>query len=268
VSEPVIDVLEEAWGQLEALGEQLDETQWKLPTDCPGWSVQDNLAHITGTELALLGEPGPPEPDKEFPYVKNVVGQLNEPWIESMRSMPGKEVLDRFRDATRRRLEVLRAMDADEWDELGWTPAGEGPYREFMNIRALDSWVHLQDMRRALGLPGDQSGLVADHALGRMKMAMGYVVGKKAAAPDGSTIVFEVTGPTTDTFAVGVDGRAALLDDPPDDPAVTLRMDFETYAVLGCGRRDPAEALSAGEVEISGDRELGESVVRNLNFMI
>ncbi|KAA0234604.1 MAG: hypothetical protein JJLCMIEE_03077 [Acidimicrobiales bacterium] len=53
--EPIIAVLEQVWAALDALGQQLGEEQWKTPTDCPGWTVQDNLAHIAGRELALLG---------------------------------------------------------------------------------------------------------------------------------------------------------------------------------------------------------------------
>ena len=35
----------------------LDETEWKPPTECPGWTVQDNLVHITALERFILGDP-------------------------------------------------------------------------------------------------------------------------------------------------------------------------------------------------------------------
>ena len=48
-----IDKLEAIWRSVSALGAQLDEAQWKLPTDLAGWTVQDNLAHLIGTERRL-----------------------------------------------------------------------------------------------------------------------------------------------------------------------------------------------------------------------
>src|SRR5689334_6829527 len=55
----VVDALSGVWSSMQQLGDTLDETQWKLPTDCPGWSVQDNLAHIVGIESVIMGLPEP-----------------------------------------------------------------------------------------------------------------------------------------------------------------------------------------------------------------
>ena len=92
-----------------------------------------------------------------------------------------------------------------------------------MAIRVFDCWYHDQDIREALDRPGFLEGDVADLALGRIPTkALPYVVGKKASAPQGTTVVFDVTGEPPIEAAVGVDGRAALLagrtggtDDPP-----------------------------------------------------
>src|SRR5206468_5615628 len=46
----LVDMLEHVWGSIADLGSGLDEAQWKQPTDCPGWTVQDNLVHITALE--------------------------------------------------------------------------------------------------------------------------------------------------------------------------------------------------------------------------
>ena len=53
----VVDALADVWASMQRLGDELDEAQWKLPTDCPGWTVQDNLAHILGIESVILGLP-------------------------------------------------------------------------------------------------------------------------------------------------------------------------------------------------------------------
>ena len=38
-----IDKLALCFASLSELGAQLTEAQWKLQSDCPGWTVQDNL---------------------------------------------------------------------------------------------------------------------------------------------------------------------------------------------------------------------------------
>ena len=48
-----IDKLEMIWHSVSSLGSELDERQWKLPTDLAGWTVQDNLAHLIDTERVL-----------------------------------------------------------------------------------------------------------------------------------------------------------------------------------------------------------------------
>ncbi|MGZ4766576.1 MAG: maleylpyruvate isomerase N-terminal domain-containing protein, partial [Ilumatobacteraceae bacterium] len=57
-----IDKLEAIWRSTALLGDELDEREWKLATDLPGWTVQDNLAHLIGTERSLQGLPAAAAP--------------------------------------------------------------------------------------------------------------------------------------------------------------------------------------------------------------
>src|SRR5207244_31258 len=109
-----------------------------------------------------------------------------------------------------------------DWDREGFTPEGPGPYRQFMAIRVFDCWYHDQDIREALDEPGYLDGPVADLTLGRIPpKGLPYVVGKKAAAPPGSTVVFEVDGwpPLVAAVRVPPEGRAVVLDSAPPDEA-------------------------------------------------
>jgi uncharacterized protein (TIGR03083 family) len=162
----------------------------------------------------------------------------------------------------------LRAMPDEAFDEVGFTPEGEGPYRRFMEIRLFDCWVHEQDIRRALGRDGHLDGPIAEHSVHKIAAAAGYVIGKKAAAPEGSTVVIDVHGPTTLVVPVVVEGRARVLDEAPADPTVTLHLDTATYVALGCGRWDADRALEEGDVRVVGDEVLGRAVLENLSFTI
>jgi uncharacterized protein (TIGR03083 family) len=95
-----VERLEEVWSSTGRLGDSLTESQWKAPTECPGWDVQDNLAHIVGLESLLLGRPVPDAVAPDHAHVKNDMGRTNELWVEAFRGRPGAEVLDEFRSVT------------------------------------------------------------------------------------------------------------------------------------------------------------------------
>ncbi len=264
MSEPAIALLETVWGSIAALGADLTEEQWDTATECPGWSVRDQVSHIIGLERMLAGlDTEPPATDGEL----DGVAAFNEAQIAPRRSRPGAEVLAEMNDICAQRLEMLRSMPAEKWDEVGFTPVGEGPYRMFMQVRAFDCWVHEQDMRRALGIPGHLSGPVVDFCLDWHARNMGYVVGKKVGAPEGSSVVFDIDGDAESPRAVAVvDGRAKPTP-PPDNPTVTIRADVDTYNALCCGRTDAANALNSGLVALNGDLDLGQQVVLNLRYV-
>jgi uncharacterized protein (TIGR03083 family) len=269
MTEPVIEVLAAVWADVATVCGGLTDAQWKLPTDCPGWSVQDQVAHMIGTEMMLCGEEPQLADIGHAPHVRNDIGKFNEQWVVLYRNRSGPETLADFRRVTARRLDALRALPAEEWDKEGFTPEGPGPYRQFMAIRAFDCWYHDQDIREAIEQPGFMQGPVADFALARIPpKGLPYVVGKKADAPQGATVLFDVAGDPRIVAAIGVEGRAALLPEPPADPTTTITLDRRTFARLAGGRWSGEDARTRGEVAVTGDPELGERVVDNLAFTI
>ncbi len=270
-TEPLIALFDDVWSDIAGVCDGLTDEEWNRATDCPGWSVRDNVAHMIGTERMLLGEQPDAPPVEDAPHLRNDIGKVNEQWIAGYRDRPGAEVLDEFRAVTARRLDLLRALGPEDWDREGFTPEGPGPYRLFMEIRVFDCWYHDQDIREALGRPGYLEGPVADLSLGRIPpKGLPYVVGKKAGAPAGSTVVFEIVGTAPIVGAVHVppEGRAVLLDGVPEDRSVIIELDRRTFARLAGGRWSGDRARAEGVVRVEGDRALGERVVDNMAFTI
>ena len=264
--EPVVELLAEEWQAIAALGRELDDGEWNLPSECPGWSVKDVLSHVVGTERSLLGDPQPPDPGP-VEHVHNPVGALNEAWVVSLRPLGGAELLAQFEQVTGRRLDELRSMAPERFDRPGPSPIGQVPYREFMAVRVMDCWVHEQDMRVATGRPGHAEGPVAMLALGRIASAMGYVVAKKAAAPQGTEVCFELLRSPLERVGVVVrDGRGVMEE--VKQPTSEIQMDAELFWRLACGRVTGDAALDAGIVGLRGDLDLAARVVRNMTFMI
>ncbi len=267
--EPVVDHLAQVWASVVEAGERLDAGQWERETDCPGWSVKDQLSHLIGIEHMLLGDPAPPALTELPPHVHNDFGAVNESWIEARRAVPGDEVLAEFVDVTDQRLRALAAMGAAEFDEVGWSPVGQVPHRRFMETRVLDSWAHEQDIRRAVGRPGGRNGPVEDIVLDQCARAMPYVVGKRVAPPDGTRVLFVVTGVLGRSISVSVAGGRASIDDTPPggEPAVILDMDQDTFWRLGFGRVAAGDAMAGGHVRMDGDIALGRRVLESMAFM-
>jgi uncharacterized protein (TIGR03083 family) len=265
MTDPVIHQLEREWSIISTLLRGLTDEQWHTPTALPGWTVQDCVSHITGTERQMMGDDAPAVDIAHLEHVKNPFGEIVEVWVEARRSLAPAEVLAEFNEQIARRLDDLHAMSDDELAAVIPSPLGEMPYREFLKVRVFDSWMHEQDIRRAIDQPGNLDGPIVDVALERFKGALGYVVGKKAGAPDGSTIVFALEGGPGGAIALEVAGRARVVDDMPDSPTVRVVLPFEAFIALGGGRCGPEDAIAAG-ARLEGDEELGHRVLEALPF--
>jgi uncharacterized protein (TIGR03083 family) len=157
-------------------------------------------------------------------------------------------------------------MGEEEFSAPANTPIGPADYRRFMQIRVFDCWVHEQDVRDAIGRPGHEDGPVVEQSVDEIVRALGFIVGKKAAAPAGSSVTFELTGPVVRTVHVAVDGRAGVVDRLPGPATATVALGSRLFTRLACGRVDPAQKL--GEVHLAGDIDLGRRVVTSLPFTI
>src|SRR6187551_853603 len=123
----LVDMLEHVWRTMAELGAGLDETEWKAPSECPGWSVQDNLVHITALEKFSMGDPLPSQDvHDDLPHVKNDIGRSNERWIESRRAWTGADALAEFVATTDARIAGLRELDDAGFAADSWTPMGPG----------------------------------------------------------------------------------------------------------------------------------------------
>jgi uncharacterized protein (TIGR03083 family) len=257
---PAVDLLARTWDSVEALCAGLTEEEWKTPTECPGWSVQDNISHVVDYESRLLGRPGPEHEVGDLPHLKNPMGSSNEIGVDWRRQFTGAEVLAEFREVTAARREQLGTLTADDLKSEVQTPVGPGTLADLLQLRLMDTWSHEQDIRRALGRPGHVTGSSADGAVAYFTKLLPYIVGKKAGAPDGAAVVFEVDDRVIPVEVTG--GRAHTREVAPESATVRLVMDTATFAALVGGR-----TTSLDGVTLEGDTDLGQRVVTNMGVM-
>ena len=209
------DLLRHEFGSLAALCSPLSDDQWDLATCLPGWTVQDVLSHVIGTESMLAGEPAPTVDISHLDHMKNPVAEANEVWVESMRPRSAApRCSTASAEVTGRRLAALDAMTQADFDAPSWTPVGrDETYGRFMRIRHYDCFMHEHDIRDALGLPAEAGPApTSSRPSTRWRPASGYIVGRRASMPEGSRVRIDLTGPVSRTYLVLVEGRATVVD--------------------------------------------------------
>ena len=138
------------------------------PTECPGWTVHDNVAHMIGTERMLLGEqPAPPAASVTRRTCATTSARRTSSGSRRTAAGRAPKLLDEFRVGHR---PPPRRAARDDPPRTGTRRASRpkvpGPYRQFMAIRVFDCWYHDQDIREAIDRPGFLDGAVADLSLG------------------------------------------------------------------------------------------------------
>ena len=255
----------EALNALTELCTPLTEEQWKTSTDCPGWTVQDNISHLIGIERMLLGKPATEHRAPKFDYIKNPIGEHNEHEIDARRSLSGSEVFTEWKATVEERANQLRQADAEYFARPMMMPTGPGTLGDFLDIRILDIWIHDQDIRRALGLSGNHGGPCAEHTIDRLIRTLPIVIGKRAATPEGKTVAIIITGAVKRTIYITViDGRAKIVSDAPHDLLCEISLDSTAFTALATGRKNATEVSWTS----AGDSHLANSIVSQLNMMI
>ena len=263
----IVGLLGSEWSAIADLLAGLEPDAWSAPA-LPGWDVHDVVAHMVGTERSLDGSQFPPVPDgTEFgDHVRNDIGKANEGWILSLRGRSHADLLADFRAITAKRLASLTAMSAGQFYAPSWTPAGDGTYGRWMAIRVFDCWMHEQDIRIATGLPGHENGPEAEQSLAEVIGALGYIVGKRGRAPDGSSVLISLTGPIERDLRVVTAGRAKVVDVLDGPPTATITLPSSLFLRLAGGREDPQAALD--QITLGGDVALARQIATNLAFTI
>jgi uncharacterized protein (TIGR03083 family) len=266
--EASVRLLASEFDALEQLCASLDDPQWELRSVLPGWSVRDVVSHVVGTEAMLLGEEVPSVELSGHDHVRNPVAEVNERWVESMRPLSPAEMRSRLHSVTAQRMEVLSAMTQADFDAPSWTPVGnDETYGRFMRIRHFDCTMHEHDIRATIGAPARLEPDALRSCLDEVETGLGYIVGRRAAIPDGSRVRIDLSGAAPTRYSVVVDGRAAVVPSFDGEPTVALEMPADLFLRLTGGRAD-GEARIPSEVRRSGDPELAERLATHLAFTI
>jgi uncharacterized protein (TIGR03083 family) len=203
---------------------ELDDDQWRAPSRCAGWSVQDVVAHLVGVNAfwrasiaAGLGG-APTRVLVDFDPVGTP--QL---MIEPMRVLAPHAVLLQFVESNEALLEVVEGLDANGWTALAESPPGHLPIRLIAQHALWDAWIHERDVALPLGLA---TAVVPDEVGSCLRYAAalspGFALSAGAAQP--GTFAVDARDPEC-RFAVEVATSVAVTGESVPDGAPVLSGD-------------------------------------------
>lgn len=234
-------------------GASLTAVQWLTPTACTGWTVADMVAHLIDIEQVLLGDARPEhEPDwKALPWVDRDLSRFTEIGVDARRARSQTDVLAELRDTTERRMAQLEAGPHELEALVPGFFGKQTPLGRQLSRRILDSWVHLQDMRMALGVNEGWDSVAA-------RVTRGQLI-------DGVEQAWSAleTGPSDAVCLVLTDiGETIALGEAPE--ATTISMSWPDFFARACGRISVDDSAWRDRVRIDGNSDLAARLLSSI----
>jgi uncharacterized protein (TIGR03083 family) len=264
---PLVDAMRQTWRSTLDLAESLDPQDWSRPTRCPGWDVHDQIAHIVSVEQLLAGGPLAPEAPPAA-YIRNEFGAHMERGVHALRGTTPAELVGLLREAIDTRTAALQEHPPRAGDTILGVMGNQVPADRTLPIRIFDLWTHDQDVRAAVGRPGNEDGPAAEVSRDAIVGMLPMHWAKSAGATTGQVLVLRVSGGLEfeRTVVVGPDGRASLAPEAVDGsadtagPTTVIELAWADLAARACGREGSDESPAV----ISGDESMGHAVLEAL----
>lgn len=257
------------------LGRSCRDEDFDKPTECPGWTVKDQISHVAGVEAWLEGHRDPEVDIPPYEHVKNKLGQLVEAAVELRRPRSGPDIVSELERVLPQRLATLRSPGLTE-DSIVAGPFGPDRAATVALLRTFDVWAHEQDIRTALGRPGNLDSPAAAVFVQAVIDQLPVLASRGAGLEPGTTVILDVTGPVLARAGVrvemGEDGRpwghAMFTGDRvdsaiPHTEGVTTSIHLSTDALTrrAAGRRPVEDTVYTATGDVDVARRLLEHLV-------
>lgn len=261
------------------LGSACRDDDFELPTQCPGWTVKDQISHVTGLEAGLAKGEFPEIAVPDYPWIRHDFGRFMEQCVEERRTRSGHEVVQELAHVIPRRLRALRDPELTLDTPVPALVAGIETIGDMLSKRIIDIWCHEQDLREALDRPGNLDSAAAAAFVTIILSAFP----KRAARADlepGTSVIIECTGPVLAREGVRItrssdgslrgeplfsgqahvdetdDSTGELIVVPPGS-MTTIRLTTEALTRRGAGRVATADL----RYSVEGDEDIAARVL-------
>ncbi len=238
---------------LDAIVAELTDQQWALATPSPGWTVADQIGHLTyfdGTAATAITDPEAfSETVTRLLEGMESGGTAGDPTLDAARAMTPPELLEAWRQNRLRLAEVSSTLADD--DRVVWYGPSMGA-KSFLTARLMEAWAHGQDIVDTVGAnrpPTDRLRHIAQ--LGYITRGWTYM--NRGLEMPAAVVGVELTAPSGGVWQFGPDDADESVVGPAEDfcLVVTQRrhVDDTDLLVTGDAARDwmlKAQAFAGG----------------------
>lgn len=233
--------LETVLGDLAADGDQLDRLvagldaeQWRRPTPASGWTVADQIAHLTFVfRLATAAATDPAEFESMTASAKDGFDRAVNTALKAFEGDSPETLLAKW-----------RAQRASAVAGLATVPAGEtvpwlvNPLPPIVLACAgiMEQFAHGQDIADALGTRLERGASMA-HLVVFAVLTRDFGYQSRGLTPPAEEFRFEITGPSGEVWAYGPEDAEQRVSGPAEDFCllVTRRRHRDDLAVTATG---------------------------------
>ena len=222
----------------------LTEEQWQLLTPSPGWTVADQIGHLTYFDRAATAAIEAPDEfarlrDELFAAALDRPGAADELTLGPFRTMAPPELHEAWRDG-RRRLSSAAATLTDGMRVEWYGPSMSA--KSFLTARLMECWAHGQDVVDT----AQQAGVdVHREATDRLRhiaqlgvITRGWSYTNRGMEVPAGEVRVELTAPSGAAWTWG-----------PEDAEDTVRGPVEDFCLVVTQRRHPHDT----DLEVTGD---------------
>lgn len=223
-----------------------DESQWRAPSRCEGWSAQDVVAHLAGTNqfwAASMSSGLAGSPTRILAAFDPVTTPAA--MVDATRRQTPAETLDSYCTSLDGLAAVLSDVPSDGWSAVAESPAGHVDLRAVALHALWDAWIHERDIVLPLGIeqPADADEI-------RACLLYAAVISPTLLATRGSTrsgrLAVEATAPDV-SLVVDVGPTVSVRDRRPTDAADAELRGPAVGLIEGLTLREPLDHELAPE---------------------
>jgi uncharacterized protein (TIGR03083 family) len=264
------------WGvarfEREALGRTVqytDPARWEAPSPKEEWRVKDVMAHLAASEVAAAAVIGDEDPTELDEYRKTLEGSpvtvdgWNDWSVARRRDEPPLALAMEWGRAADLFLVRASRISGEDWAQrsVPWT-VGEMRIGYLAQYRVAEWWAHGEDVREGGGLAPRLEHppiyCVNDLAV----RLIPYGLGVQGKSFPGKVVSIELEGVGEGEWLAGLGAGETPVEGRRPDAYVTGRGD--AFASVAAGRADPDVCLYEGILQVGGDVELCDAVLRSL----
>jgi len=247
---------------------------WERPTVAGAWAVRDVVAHLVDVQARRLSarrDGHVPPPDRELYGYADLVAYLdglNASWVVAARRLSPGLLVDFLETVGPPFARLMSELDPDGRAPFPVAWAGEEESKNWFDIGRdyTELWHHQAQVRAAVGVPllngRGWLGPVLSLAVRALPRTL-----RDALPSEGRGVVLHVRGEAGGAWsAVAEDGWWVVYEG--DAAAATARVTLDDDLAWRLFFNALAEEDAHGRVEVTGDRELTDAVLRMRSVMV